>query len=53
MFKAIGSFIYRTPWWALVLFGISSLLFLGIFVTPFPVINLTQKGVDSVQKQAI
>lgn len=53
MFKAIGSFIYRTPWWALVLFGISSLLFLAIFVTPFPVINLTQKGVDSVQKQAI
>lgn len=53
MFKAIGNFIYRTPWWALILFGISVLLLLGIFVTPFHVLNLQQKGVDSAQKQAI
>jgi len=53
MFKAIGNFIYRTPWWALMLFGISVLLLLGIFVTPFHVLNLQHKGVDSAQKQAI
>ncbi len=53
MFKAIGNFIYRTPWWGLILFGISVLLLLGIFVTPFHVLNLQQKGVDSAQKQAI
>ena len=53
MFKAIGNFIYRTPWWALILFGISVLLLLGVFVTPFHVLNLQHKGVDSAQKQAI
>lgn len=53
MFKAIGNFIYRTPWWALILFGISVLLLLGIFVTPFHVLNLQHVGVDTAQKQAI
>ena len=53
MFKAIGNFIYRTPWWALILFGISVLVLLGIFVTPFHVLNLQHVGVDTAQKQAI
>ncbi len=53
MFKALGNFIHRTPWWALILFGISVLVLLGIFVTPFHVISLQQQGADSAQKWAI
>ncbi len=52
MFKALGNFLYRTPWCALILLGISVLLLLGIFVTPFHVISLQQRGVDSAQKHA-
>ena len=31
MFKALGNFLHKTPWWALVLLGFSTLLLLALF----------------------
>ena len=31
MFKAIGSFLHRTPWWAMGLLGLSMLVLLAVF----------------------
>ena len=53
MFKSFGSFLYRTPWWALILLGFSTLILLGLFVTPFHVINLQKSGSTPEQNQAI
>ena len=53
MFKAIGTFIYKTPWWAMVLLGFSVLLFLVVFATPFQLIRLSESGATVEQRQAI
>ncbi|TRZ64038.1 MAG: hypothetical protein D4S02_11410 [Rhodocyclaceae bacterium] len=53
MFRAFGNFLHRTPWWALILLGLSVLVLLGLFVTPFHVINLQKSGNTPEQNQAI
>lgn len=53
MFRAFGNFLHRTPWWALILLGFSTLILLGLFVTPFHVINLQKSGSTPEQNRAI
>lgn len=44
MFKAFGNFLHRTPWWAMVLIGLLTLILLGIFTLPAQVIRLSNSG---------
>ena len=44
MFKAFGNFLNRTPWWAMVLIGLLTLILLGIFTLPAQVIRLSNSG---------
>jgi hypothetical protein len=44
MFKAFGNFLHRTPWWAMVLIGLMTLILLGIFTLPAQVIRLSNSG---------
>lgn len=44
MFKAFGNFLHRTPWWAMILIGLLSLIMLGIFTLPAQVIRLSSSG---------
>ena len=53
MFKAIGTLINKTPWWAMVLAGISTLLFLVVFTIPFQLIHLSESGATVEQRRAI
>gem|GEM_PF-636260 len=53
MFNAVGTFIYKTPWWAMVLLGFSVLLFLVVFATPFQLIRLSESGATVEQRRAI
>ncbi|MFA6445150.1 MAG: histidine kinase, partial [Sterolibacterium sp.] len=53
MFRAFGNFLHRTPWWALILLGFSILALLGLFVTPFHVINLQRSGSTPELNRAI
>ena len=53
MFAALSNFLYRTPWWALILLGLTVLALLGLFTTPFKVIQLQQSGDTPEQKRAI
>ncbi len=53
MFKTIGNFLHRTPWWALFLLGLALLIALGLFTTPFHVIGLQKSGETPEQTRAI
>ena len=53
MFKALGNFLHKTPWWALVLLGFSTLLLLALFSTPFHLIRLSESGDTPEQRRAI
>ncbi len=53
MFAALSNFLHRTPWWALLLLGLTVLALLGLFVTPFQVIQLQKSGDTPEQKRAI
>lgn len=53
MFKAIGTFIHRTPWWAMILLGFSTLAFLVIFATPFQLLRLSESGATPEQRRLI
>ncbi len=53
MFKALGNFLNKTPWWALVLLGFSTLLLLALFSTPFHLIRLSESGDTPEQRRAI
>lgn len=53
MFAALSSFLHRTPWWALILVGLTALALLGLFTTPFKVIQLQGSGDTPEQKRAI
>lgn len=53
MFKAFGNFLYRTPWWALILLGATMLTSLVLFSMPFNVISLQKDGGSPEQKRAI
>ena len=53
MFKYIANFLHRTPWWALVMFGLGALVFLGVFATPIKVIKLERSGDSAEMNRAI
>ncbi len=53
MFKAIGNLIHKTPWWALILGGISTLVLLVLFTLPVQVIRLVDSGETPAERQAI
>jgi hypothetical protein len=53
MFRAIGNFLHKTPWWALLTLGLATLLFLAMFTTPFNVIRLSDSGHSSEERRAI
>jgi signal transduction histidine kinase/uncharacterized membrane protein len=53
MFAALNNFLHRTPWWALILLGLIVLALLGLFTTPFKVIQLQGSGDTPEQKRAI
>src|SRR5512140_2414371 len=53
MFKAIGNFLYRTPWWAMGLLGLSMLALLVVFAAPMHVLRLQESGSTPEEKRAI
>ena len=53
MFKALGNFIHRTPWWGVALFGLFTLVALVMFTTPIHVIRLAETGATAGEKRAI
>ncbi|MBI5921048.1 MAG: histidine kinase [Betaproteobacteria bacterium] len=53
MFATLSNFLHRTPWWALLLLGLAVLALLGLFTTPFKVIQLQRSGDTPEQKRAI
>ena len=53
MFKAFGNFIHRTPWWAMILLGIATLLLLVLFAAPVHVIRLSESGANPEEQRAI
>ena len=53
MFKAIGNFIHRTPWWAMILLGFSTLLLMVLFSAPVHVMRLSDSGATPEERRAI
>ena len=53
MFKALGNFIHRTPWWGVAIFGLFTLVTLVMFATPIQVIRLAESGSTPGEKRAI
>jgi hypothetical protein len=53
MFRPIANFLHRTPWWALFLLGILTLVVLGAFTTPMRVIQLEKSGDSPEMNRAI
>jgi hypothetical protein len=53
MFKAFGNFLHRTPWWAMILIGLMTLILLGIFTLPAQVIRLSSSGETPEMNRAI
>ena len=53
MFKALGNFIHRTPWWGVAIFGLFTLVMLVMFATPIHTIRLAESGATPGEKRAI
>ena len=53
MFKAIGNFIYKTPWWGVAILGFFTLVTLVLFATPVHVLRLSESGSTPAEKRAI
>ncbi len=53
MFKAIGDLIHKTPWWGLILGGVTTLGLLVLFALPIHVIRLSDSGSTSAENRAI
>jgi signal transduction histidine kinase len=53
MFKVVGNFLNRTPWWALFLGGIVIIVLLGVFTVPFRVMKLAESGSTPAENRAI
>jgi Histidine kinase len=53
MFKAIGDLIHKTPWWGLILVGLTTLGLLVMFALPIQVIRLSDSGSTAAESRAI
>ncbi len=53
MFKALGNFIHRTPWWGVAIFGVFTMVALVMFTTPIHVLRLAESGATAGEKRAI
>lgn len=53
MFKAIGDLIHKTPWWGLILGGVTTLGLLVLFALPIHVIRLSDSGSTPAENRAI
>ena len=53
MFKALGNFIYRTPWWGVGIFGLFTMVVLVMFTTPIHMLRLADSGATAGEKRAI
>ena len=53
MFKAFGDFISRTPWWAMILLGFSTLLLLVMISVPAQIIRMSESGANPDERRAI
>ncbi len=53
MFKAIGDFLNKTPWWALLFAGVTTLALLVMFALPVHVIRLMDSGQNPAENNAI
>ena len=53
MFKAIGDFIHKTPWWGMIVGGIATLAVLVLFALPVNIIRLFESGSTPAENRAI
>lgn len=53
MFKALGNFIYRTPWWGVGIFGLFTMVVLVMFTTPIHMLRLADSGSTVSEQRAI
>ncbi len=53
MFRKFGDFIHNTPWWAMILLGISVLVLLIAVSVPTHVIRLSESGASPEERRAI
>lgn len=53
MFKAFGNLLHKTPWWGLILFGLTVLAALTLFATPVHVLRLSDSGATPEEQRAI
>jgi len=51
--KPVSNLLHRTPWWALLLGGFALLVGLGLFATPFHLIELDKRGATPAERRAI
>ena len=51
--KPVCNFLHLTPWWAMLLGGLAVLVGLGLFATPFHVIELDKSGSTPAERRAI
>ena len=48
MLKALGNFLHRTPWWALIVVGLLTMLLLAAMSAPVNVLRIAKMG-DSIE----
>jgi two-component sensor histidine kinase len=53
MFKSLANFLHRTPWWALFILGLGTLVLLGAFSMPIHVMQFEQSGNSPEMNRAI
>jgi hypothetical protein len=51
--KALSNFLNRTPWWVLILGGLTVIAALAVFVTPFHLIEYRKEGATTEENRAI
>lgn len=51
--KPVSNLLHRIPWWALLIGGLALLVGLGLFATPFHLLELDKKGATPEERRAI
>jgi hypothetical protein len=51
--KTVADLLHRTPWWALLLGGVTTLVALAVFVTPYHIIRYRDDGRTVEESRAI